>query len=73
MSRARVCAWTRELIGAALANGGRYYLPYRLDAEREQFDRAYPEAKMFAQLKSRIDPRSRFTNQLWNQYLRATR
>jgi len=33
---------TRELIEAALALEGRYYLPYRLHGEVEQFYRAYP-------------------------------
>jgi FAD/FMN-containing dehydrogenase len=66
---AKVRAWTRELIDAALASGGRYYLPYRLDATPNQFERAYPEAKAFAAMKSRIDPHRRFTNLLWNRYL----
>lgn len=66
---ARSRVWTRELIDAALANGGRYYLPYRIDATAAQFERAYPEARAFASLKSRIDPKRRFTNSLWNEYL----
>ena len=61
--------WTRELIDAVLANGGRYYLPYRLDATRAQFERAYPEARTFAALKTRIDPTHRFNNLLWEKYL----
>ena len=60
--------WTRALIDATLNNEGRYYLPYRLDATRAQFDRAYPEAGAFATLKSRIDPHSRFRNLLWDKY-----
>jgi len=64
-----VRAWTRELIDAALENGGRYYLPYRLDATRGQFRRAYPESAAFAALKGRIDPRNRFRNLLWDAYL----
>jgi FAD/FMN-containing dehydrogenase len=68
-----VRAWTRELIDAALENGGRYYLPYRLDATREQFRRAYPEAAEFTALKGRVDPANRFRNLLWERYLpRAT-
>ena len=62
-------AWTRELIDAVLENGGRYYLPYRLDATREQFRRAYPEADAFAAVKRRIDPENRFRNLLWDTYL----
>jgi FAD/FMN-containing dehydrogenase len=64
-----VRAWTRELIDAALDNGGRYYLPYRLDATREQFSRAYPEAAEFSALKARVDPGKRFRNLLWDAYL----
>ena len=59
----------RELIDAALRHGGRYYLPYRLDATREQFARAYPEAAAFAALKKCIDPANRFRNLLWDRYL----
>ena len=63
--------WTRQLIDAALAQGGSYYLPYQLHASREQFQRAYPDAcKLFA-LKRTLDPAGRFRNQLWNKYLTA--
>ncbi len=61
--------WTQRLIDAALASGGRYYLPYRLHATPEQFMRAYPEAEAFAALKARIDPRNRFRNKLLDRYL----
>ena len=64
-----VARWTRELVDAALECGGRYYLPYRLDATRAQFQRAYPEAGRFAQLKHQIDPAGRFRNRLWDKYL----
>jgi FAD/FMN-containing dehydrogenase len=69
-SSAAVGAWTRELIEAALAKGGQYYLPYRLDATRTQFERAYPaEAREFAKLKARVDPGNRLRNMLWDKYL----
>lgn len=61
--------WTRALIDAALAHGGRYYLPYRLHATPEQFRRAYPEARRFAAIKRRWDPLGRLRNALWNAYL----
>ena len=64
-----VRAWTRELLDAALHHGGRYYLPYRLDATSAQFAGAYPEARVFASLKARIDPGNRFRNLLWERYL----
>lgn len=61
--------WTRELVDAALRNGGRYYLPYRLQATRDQFERAYPEAAQFAALKRMVDPGNRLRNLLWDRYL----
>lgn len=64
--------WSRELIEAALHHGGRYYLPYRPDATTEQFARAYPEARAFSALKSRVDPERRFRNLLWDRYLPPT-
>ncbi len=67
----RAAVWTRELIDAALALGGRYYLPYRLDATQAQFDRAYPEAAAARALKRRVDPRNTFRNLLWAKYLAA--
>jgi FAD/FMN-containing dehydrogenase len=67
-----VASWTQELIDAALAHRGRYYLPYRLDATRRQFARAYPEATRFAELKRRVDPQNRLRNLLWDRYLPAS-
>ena len=61
--------WTRELIDAVLANGGRYYLPYRLHAARSQFEQAYPEYREFVALKASVDPRRKFRNLLWDKYL----
>ena len=66
----KVGIWTRELIDAALARGGRYYLPYRLHATQQQFERAYPEHPRFARLKARIDPGGRFQNLLLGKYLK---
>ncbi len=42
--REKVGIWTRELVDAALALGGTYYLPYQLHATPAQFARAYPGA-----------------------------
>ncbi len=61
--------WTRQLIDAALAHDGRYYLPYRLHASRAQFERAYPECHAFAGIKHGIDPDHRFRNRMWDKYL----
>jgi FAD/FMN-containing dehydrogenase len=60
--------WTRQLIDAALALGGTYYLPYQLHATREQFLRAYPQAMGFFKLKAEIDPHHQFRNKLWTKY-----
>lgn len=66
--RERAAAWTRELIDAALACGGRYYLPYQIHASREQFLAAYPRAPEFFALKQRLDPGYKFRNRLWDAY-----
>ncbi|MCU1286916.1 MAG: linked oxidase domain protein [Acidobacteriales bacterium] len=64
-------AMTRELIDAALRNGGRYYLPYRLHASAEQFSRAYPNADRFFRLKRQYDPDELFQNKFYLKYGRA--
>jgi FAD/FMN-containing dehydrogenase len=64
-----VAAWTRQMIDEALRLGGRYYLPYQLHATRDQFDAAYPEASQLRALKQRVDPGTKFSNELWAKYL----
>lgn len=59
---------TRELIDAALEVGGRYYLPYRLHATRDQFRRAYPQSDAFFALKRRYDPTELFQNEFYLKY-----
>ena len=61
-------ALTRDLIQASLAVGGRFYLPYRLHATREQFERAYPTHGAFFTLKRAVDPDEVFQNQLYRAY-----
>ena len=68
---AREAALSRELIEAALAVGGTYYLPYRLDATPEQFARAYPRAAEFFALKRRYDPQELFQNAFYRTYRHA--
>ena len=68
-AREAVGHWTRELIELALANGGRYYLPYQLHASQDQFERAYPEVAALRQAKRALDPQGRFSNELWARYL----
>lgn len=71
-SKKQVEIWTRELIDAALANGGTYYLPYQLHATEEQFQRAYPRAAEFFKLKERLDPENKFSNLFLERYRPAT-
>jgi FAD/FMN-containing dehydrogenase len=59
---------TQEMIEAAVACGGRYYLPYRLHAAREQLFQAYPRAAAFFEQKRRYDPEELFQNQFYNKY-----
>ncbi len=67
--RGAVEIWTRELIDAAIASGGTYYLPYQIVATPTQFSAAYPRAKEFFALKKRLDPGYKFRNKLWDAYL----
>lgn len=67
-ARRRVGVWTRELVEAAVALGGSYYLPYQPHATEEQFLRAYPRAPEFFALKQRLDPTNKFRNRLWDKY-----
>lgn len=59
---------TQDMIEAALKFGGRYYLPYRLHATPQQFQRAYPRAPAFFELKRRVDPSEAFQNQFYRKY-----
>lgn len=66
--KAAVRAWTREMIDAATAMGGAYYLPYQIHATEAQFHAAYPNAGAFFQLKKALDPDNKFRNKLWDAY-----
>ncbi len=65
---AEMQALTQELVEAALEVGGRYYLPYRLHSTPEQFQRAYPQATEFFQLKRQYDPDETFQNYFYTKY-----
>jgi FAD/FMN-containing dehydrogenase len=67
-AEAAMQAVTRELIDDALAAGGRYYLPYRLHATREQFERAYPRGREFFARKRKYDPHELFDNTFYRRY-----
>ena len=47
-------AFSKKLIDTALKLGGTYYLPYRLHATTEQFQKAYPPALEFFQIRSAV-------------------
>lgn len=64
----RMEGMTQELIDAALACGGRYYLPYRLHATNAQFEKAYPQARTWFERKHYYDPDAVFQNQLYEKY-----
>jgi FAD/FMN-containing dehydrogenase len=64
---------TQALIEAALAVGGRYYLPYRLHATPDQLIRAYPQATEFFQFKRQYDPQEVFQNYFYIKYGKSTR
>jgi len=59
---------TRELIDVALELGGTYYLPYRLHATVEQFERAYPQAREYFDEKRRRDPDEVLSNLWYSRY-----
>lgn len=65
---ARLAALGRRLIDAALSLGGTYYLPYRLAATREQFERSYPMAREAFAKKRHYDPARLFSNELYERY-----
>jgi len=62
-----VRGWSLEMIDAATALGGAYYLPYQVFESAEQFRAAYPRADEYFALKARVDPDNRFRNRLWQQ------
>jgi FAD/FMN-containing dehydrogenase len=70
---ARMQSLARELIDAALEHDGRYYLPYRLHATREQFYRAYPQAHDFFTLKRKYDPGELFQNEFYATYAKPAK
>ena len=70
-ARREVGAWTRELVDAALASGGRWYLPYQPHATRAQFAAGYRRSPEFFAVRNQVDPAGKFTNTLWDLYAPA--
>jgi decaprenylphospho-beta-D-ribofuranose 2-oxidase len=66
--RAAAEVWTRELVDAALAEGGTYYLPYQLYPTRAQIRQAYPRIDQFFELKRKYDPNELFYSSFYSYY-----
>lgn len=61
--------WTTELIDTVIEHQGSYYLPYQIIASQAQFEKAYPQAKQFFELKKQLDPSNKFRNKLLERYV----
>ncbi|WP_336742931.1 FAD-binding oxidoreductase [Paenibacillus sp. y28] len=61
---------TRRLVDAAHAEGGTYYLPYRLFPTEAQLRQSYPQWDAFVALKRKVDPDERFMNEFFAAYAR---
>ena len=59
---------TGELVDAALELGGRQYLAFDSIASPEQFQRGYPRAGEFFELKRQHDPGGLFRNRIYEKY-----
>lgn len=70
-AEARLQRVGERLVDAALDAGGRCYLPYRLYARPDPFERAYPQAAQFFAAKRRYDPAGVFSNELHRRYAGA--
>lgn len=60
--------WNSDMIDAAIALEGSFYMPYEIVATKEQFKAAYPNYNAFFETKAKYDPENRFTNKLWDKY-----
>jgi FAD/FMN-containing dehydrogenase len=67
-AREEVKQWTVEMTDAILSENGRWYLPYQPHATVEQFQKGYPGAGLYFDLKNKLDPQHRFTNKLLDKY-----
>lgn len=61
---------TSALIQRLIDIGGTYYLPYRLHATDEQFQKGYKRATEFVSMKRSFDPGTVFRNALWDRYMK---
>ena len=67
-AQARAEAVTRQLVDAALEQGGTYYLTYQLYPTADQLHRAYPNARHAFARKRFYDPDETFTSQFYERY-----
>lgn len=67
-AQAHARAVTRQLVDAALAFDGTYYLTYQLYPSAEQLARAYPNARRAFERKRVYDPDELFSNQFYEAY-----
>ncbi|CAM3194242.1 FAD-binding oxidoreductase [Paenibacillus lupini] len=58
----------QQIIDAAIKRGGTYYLPYAGYPSLMQFQKAYPNYKLFFQEKLKYDPGGLFMNTFYEQY-----
>lgn len=58
----------QELIDAALAESGSYFLTYHRWARRDQVERAHPRFADFLRAKDRHDPAHRFQSDWWRHH-----
>jgi hypothetical protein len=66
--QARAAAVTRQLVDAAVEQGGTYYLTYQLYPTTEQLHRAYPKARDAFERKRFYDPDEIFSSQFYDLY-----
>lgn len=60
--------WTQEMTDAILSENGAWYLPYQPHATVAQFEKGYPNAAKYFEVKQRVDSNHRFTNKLLDKY-----
>lgn len=70
--QAQAQAVTRQLVDAAIEQGGTYYLTYQLYPSPEQLHRAYPRARLAFERKRHYDPAELFSSQFYETYGHST-
>jgi FAD/FMN-containing dehydrogenase len=68
---AKMARLTSDLIDLAIAQGGRFFLPYQLHYSPEQLRRSYPEIGAFFAAKQQWDPQGLFSNTWYARYAPA--